>query len=198
MDVLVLNRNFFAIQITTWRRALRLVYMDRASVVDEEYKTYSFGDWCEISRYIKAHPGGFVKTPALRIAIPEVIALKFYDRVPFRDVKFTRRNIYEHYNYKCCYCGKKLPPTQLNLDHVVPRSRGGRTDWKNVVTSCISCNLKKGSFLLEEAGMKLKIKPNRPAVNPCLSLILKSPAKVKSSWQKFIDSVYWNIELEKE
>ncbi|MFN3966146.1 MAG: HNH endonuclease [Endomicrobiia bacterium] len=198
MDVLVLNRNFFAIQITSWQRALLLVYLDRASIVDEEYRTYSFSDWCELSQIIKENPAGFVHTPKFKIAIPEVIALKFYDKIPLRDVKFTRRNIYEHYGHRCCYCGKKFPINELNLDHVVPRSRGGKTEWTNVVTSCIKCNLKKGNSLPEEVGMSLVIKPSKPTNNPCLGLILRSPIKVKSSWQKFIDNVYWNIELDEE
>ncbi|MDI6642105.1 MAG: HNH endonuclease, partial [Elusimicrobiota bacterium] len=184
--------------IISWQRALRLVYTDRANVVDEEYRTYSFTDWCELSKLIKEHPAGFIHTPKLKIAIPEVIALRFYDKVPFREVKFTRRNIYEHYGYRCCYCGKKFPSEKLNLDHVVPRARGGKTNWENMVTSCIDCNLKKGDRLIEEVNMKLKIKPTRPQTSPGLSVILKSPIKVKSSWQKFIDNVYWNIELDKD
>lgn len=196
MDVLVLNRNFFVIQITSWQRALRLVYLDRANIVDEEYRTYSFSDWCELSKLIRTHPSGFVHTPSLKIAIPEVIALKFYDYVPFKEVKFTRRNIYEHYRYHCCYCGKRCPSNELNLDHIMPRSRGGKTDWMNVVTACIGCNLKKGSSLPEEVGMKLVIKPSKPTVNPSFRMILRSPVKMKTSWQKFVDNIYWNIELE--
>lgn len=196
MDVLVLNRNFFAIQITSWQRALRLVYTDRASIVDDEYRTYSFSDWCELSKMISSNDAGFVHTPSFKIAIPEVISLKFYDRIPLREPKFTRRNIYEHYKYHCCYCGKRFPSNELNLDHIIPKSRGGKTDWKNVVTSCIECNLKKGSLLPEEAGMRLLIKPSKPNLNPGLSLILRSPVKMKTSWQKFVDNIYWNIELE--
>jgi 5-methylcytosine-specific restriction endonuclease McrA len=198
MDVLVLNSNFFAIQITSWQRALRLLYLDRAAVVDEEYRTYSFDDWRELSRMMSRSPGGFVHTPNMVIAIPEVISLRFYDKIPFKEVKFTRRNIYEHYGYRCCYCGRKHPSSEINLDHIVPRSKGGKTDWKNVVTSCIKCNLKKGNRLPGEAGMALKIKPTKPLTNPNLGLILKSPLKVKTSWQKFIDNVYWDLELEVE
>src|SRR4051812_9611671 len=103
-DVLVLNRNFYAIHITSWRRALSLVYLDHARVVDQEYKTYDFEDWQELSQIIQDHPSGFVRTPSFRIAIPEVIALRGYDQLPANEIKFTRRNIYEHYAYRCCYC----------------------------------------------------------------------------------------------
>jgi len=195
-QVLVLNRNFFAIQVTNWQRALKLVCTERATIVDEEYKTYSFPDWCELSRIMKNSPGGFVHTPTIKIAIPEVISLTFYDKIPFNDVKFTRKNIYEHYGYKCCYCGKKFSTKELNLDHVIPRSRGGKTDWLNVVTSCINCNLKKSNKLPKEAGMELIIKPSKPPYTSGLSFFLRSPVNIRSSWQKFIDSVYWNIELD--
>jgi 5-methylcytosine-specific restriction endonuclease McrA len=141
---------------------------------------------------------GYVTTPNFRIAIPEVIALKLYDRLPTTDVKFTRRNIYEHYNYHCVYCGKKYSSSDLNLEHVLPRSRGGKTSWDNIVTSCIPCNLKKGSKLPEEAGMKLLMKPTKPKWRGGISLAMNSSIKIKASWQRFIDNAYWNLELEKE
>lgn len=197
-DVLVLNRSFYAIQITSWQRALALVYADHAQVVDQEYRTYSFEDWREMSQAVKEHPSGIISTPQFKIAIPEVIALKLYDRLPTTEVKFTRRNIYEHYSYRCCYCGHKFASVDLNLEHVLPRSRGGKTSWSNIVTSCIPCNLKKGNRLPEEAGMNLLIKPNKPKWRGGLSLVLGSPAKMRTSWQRFLDTVYWNAELDKD
>ncbi|MHB9155788.1 MAG: HNH endonuclease [Endomicrobiales bacterium] len=197
-DVLVLNRSFYAVQITSWQRALTLVYADHASVVDGDFRTYSFEDWRQLSSMIQDHPAGFVKTPNFRIAIPEVIALKFYDRLPTTEVKFTRRNIYEHYNYRCCYCGKKFSSADLNLEHVIPRSRGGRTGWDNIVTACIPCNYRKGNKLPDEAGMALLIKPSKPKWRGNISLFMRSPLKMRTSWQRFIDSVYWNEELDRE
>lgn len=195
-DVLVLNRHFYAIHITDWRRALSLLYLDHARVVDQEYRTYDFSDWQELSREMESHPSGFVQTPTFRIAVPEVIALRAYGHIPVSEIKFTRRNIYEHYGYRCCYCGHKFQTSDLNLEHIIPRSRGGQTSWANVVTSCIACNIKKGSLLPEEAGMKLLIQPTKPKWKGAGSLVFRSSFKVKASWQKFIDSVYWNSEIE--
>lgn len=195
-DVLVLNRNFFAIHIAGWQRALSLVYLDHARVVDEEYRTYSFEDWRELSQLMAGHPAGFVTTPTFRIAIPEVIALKTYDRMPAGDVKFTRRNIYEHYGHRCCYCGRRFGTQELNLEHVLPRSRGGKTDWANIVTACVPCNLRKADRLPDEAGMSLLIKPSKPKWRGSASLVFKAPFKIKASWQRFVDTVYWNTELE--
>src|SRR5690349_20606201 len=101
-DVLVLNRHFCAVHIAGWQRALLLVNLDHARVVDEEYRTYNFDDWRELSRMIRNHPAGFVTTPTFRIAILEVIVLQRYDKMPVGEIKFTRRNIYEHYGYRCC------------------------------------------------------------------------------------------------
>jgi 5-methylcytosine-specific restriction endonuclease McrA len=197
-DVLVLNRSFYAICVTSWQRAISLVYIDHASVVDEEYHTYSFEDWMQLSAMMRQNPAGFINTPRCKIAIPEVIALKCYDRLPTTEVKFTRRNIYEHYEYRCCYCGKKFSPAELNLEHVVPKSRGGTTSWANIVTSCIPCNTKKGDRLPEEAGMTLLTKPSKPKWRGTMALILRSPMRMRSSWQRFIDTMYWNGELDRE
>jgi len=194
-DVLVLNRKFYAIHITTWQKAFSLLYIDHASVVDEEYKTYSFSDWKDISQEMSAHSSGFIHTPSFKIAIPEVILLRFYDELPPMDIKFTRKNIYEHYKHRCCYCGKKKTTSELNLEHVIPISRGGATDWLNVVISCVPCNLKKAARTPQEAGMKLLVKPGKPDWKGPVSLCFKPGLKIKASWQKFIDTVYWNAEL---
>lgn len=197
-DVLVLNRSFYAVQVTSWQRALTLVYLDHAAVVDQEYRTYSFDDWRELSALTREHPAGYVTTPQFTIAVPEVIALKLYDRLPASDVKFTRRNIYEHYKYRCCYCGKQCSTTELNLDHVIPRSRGGKTSWDNIVTSCIPCNLRKADKLPDEANMRLLATPTKPHWRGNLAMMVRSPLKVRTSWQRFIDHAYWHSELEKE
>ena len=194
--VLVLNKHFVPLTVTSWKRAIKLLYLDHADVVDEEYRTYSFKDWIELSQFIKEHPYGFIHTCKLKIAIPEVIALKYYDKIRFEEPRLTRKNIYEHYGYKCCYCGKKFSIDKLNIDHVVPRSRGGKTEWLNVVTSCIECNLKKGNKLPQEAGMNLVIPPSKPQRRIKLAMVLNSNIKIPVSWQKFIDNLYWNIELE--
>ncbi|OQA91968.1 MAG: HNH endonuclease [Elusimicrobia bacterium ADurb.Bin231] len=196
MDVLVLNKKFYAIHITTWQKAISLLFADHARVVDENYKTYDFNNWMDISRQMERSPSGFVHTPTLKIAIPDVIVLLFYGYLPPMDVKFTRRNIYEHYKYKCCYCGKKKSVSDLNLEHIIPVSRGGATNWLNVVTACISCNLKKGCKTPEEADMKLLVQPSKPLWKGPASLCYRPGVKFKASWQKFIDNMYWNSELE--
>jgi 5-methylcytosine-specific restriction endonuclease McrA len=194
-DVLVLNRSFFAIEVTDWRRALTLLFLEHAVVVDEVYRTYDFEDWVGLSQLMADNPAGFIHTPSFKIAVPEVIALRTFDHLPMQEIAFSRRNIYQHYGYRCCYCAKRLPASELNLDHVLPRSRGGHTDWLNVVTSCIPCNRKKGNKLPEEAGMKLRVAPGKPKGRTRRFIHIRSPLKVKASWQRFIDRAYWDSEL---
>ncbi len=195
-DVLVLNKSFYAIQITDWRRALSLLYLDHARAVDEDFKTYDFQDWKEMSAAVQKDPAGYVTTPTFKILIPDVITLRAFNSLPKSEVKFTRRNIYEHYNYKCAYCGIKFSTSDLNLEHVVPKSRGGKTDWSNIVTSCIPCNLRKGSRLPDEAHMKLLVNPTKPKWIGPAAIAFRPKFKIKTSWQRFIDNIYWNVELE--
>lgn len=195
-DVLVLNRSFYAIQVISWQRAISLVYLDHARVVDEDYRTYSFDDWRELASAVTKEPAGFIHTPSFKLAIPDVIALRYFDGLPKSEVKFTRRNIYEHYNYRCAYCGQKFNSSELNLEHVVPKSRGGKTDWTNVVTSCIPCNLKKGNRLPEEAHMKLLSRPSKPKWRGSAAIVFRPGFRIKASWQRFIDNIYWNTELD--
>jgi 5-methylcytosine-specific restriction endonuclease McrA len=195
-DVLVLNRSFYAVHITNWRRAISLLYLDHARVVDQEYRTYNFTDWQELSNLVENHSAGYIYTPRFRIAIPEVITLRLYDEIPASEIKFTRKNIYEHYEHRCCYCGKKFQTSDLNLEHILPKSRGGESTWNNVVTSCIPCNIRKGDLLPAEAGMKLLIQPTKPRWRGAQSLVLHSPIKMRASWQRFIDNAYWNSELD--
>ena len=198
-DTLVMNRNFYAIHIVNWQRAISLLYQGHAEAVDEELQMYSFDDWKELSAEMQEHPSGFVHTPTFRIAIPEVIRLTRYDRLPRAEVKFTRRNIYEHYHYKCCYCGRQHKTSELNLDHVIPKSRGGPTDWTNIVTACLPCNTKKTDKTPREAGMKLLFQPTKPVWKGSKSLLSFSvPVKVKLTWQRIIDEKYWSAELQRD
>lgn len=191
---LVLNRNFYAVHIADWRQAISMVYQGHAEVVDDGMATYDFDSWTELSSMMEAHPAGFVHTTSLRIAVPEVIRLTRYDRLPRREVAFTRHNIYEHYRYRCCYCGGRFSTRELNLDHVVPKSRGGPTNWENIVTACLPCNGRKANRLPKEAGMRLLAGPTRPKWGGGRHITARR-IPMRESWQKLIDRVYWEGEL---
>lgn len=194
---LVINSNFQAVDVATWERAISLLFQGHAQAVDSDLRTYDFDDWVELSAMMKDHPAGFVHSPNMKIAIPEVIRLTQYSKMPKNEVVFTKRNLMEHYGHKCCYCGKKFHPKDLNFDHVVPRSKGGKTDWTNIVTSCFPCNSRKADMTPKEAGMRLLVKPSKPKHQPVFKrLVVSLPLKTRAAWQKLIDRAYWDSELE--
>jgi 5-methylcytosine-specific restriction endonuclease McrA len=197
-DVLVLNRSYVAVHVVDWMKAITLLVSDKADVIDEEYRKYSFLDWKELSSMMKDNPSGFVRSPSCRIAIPDVIILKIFDRLPSGDVKFTRRNIYKHYSNVCCYCGKKFDTKELNLDHVMPKSRGGKTSWENIVLSCIPCNTNKANKTPHEAKLKMHYDPSKPTWHHSLSGRISSLAHNRLTWQRFIDAIYWNAEIDRD
>jgi 5-methylcytosine-specific restriction endonuclease McrA len=127
------------------------------------------------------------------IAVPRIIRLLFYDRLPRTDVKFNRRNIFARDKNKCQYCGKHFPTSELSLDHVIPRTQGGKTTWENIVCACAACNVKKGGQIPREAGMKLIKKPTKPRHNPLVHVHLGH--RRYRSWKQFLDHAYWSVEL---
>src|ERR671930_26969 len=150
--VLILNRSYLSIHVTSVRRAFVLLYQGIARAVNEQYQTFDFESWSDLSVSVHDESIGLVNRV---IRVPRVILLVGYDRVPKRQVRFSRYNIYARDKCICQYCGKRLPRYDLNLDHVIPRSRGGTSTWENVVCSCQECNRTKGGKTPQEAGMSL-------------------------------------------
>lgn len=159
--VLVLNRSYLPVHITSVRRALTLLYCEVALAVDAAYRTFDFGSWLQLE------PGGdTVGLVDRAMRLPRVILLRGFDRVPRREVRFSRFNVYARDRGQCQYCGRRFPRSELNLDHVLPRSRGGASAWENVVCSCVGCNRTKGNRTPSEAGMRLVRSPYRPQWTP--------------------------------
>ena len=127
------------------------------------------------------------------LAVPRVIRLLTYDRVPKTRVRLNRRNLFARDGSRCQYCGRKFKTCDLSIDHVVPRSRGGRTEWGNVVCACLACNVKKGGRTPSEARMRLVKKPKRPKFSPVITLRAGSPKY--RSWKQFLDAAFWHVEL---
>jgi 5-methylcytosine-specific restriction endonuclease McrA len=135
-----------------------------------------------------------VHTPRMTIRLPRVILLAYFDRLPCKELKLTRNNVFERDKETCQYCGKIFEREDLNLDHVIPRDFGGKTTWENIVCSCIKCNSKKANRLPHEAHMRLIRKPVRPKWRPVISLVLGNAERER--WKDFLDLAYWNVELE--
>jgi len=188
-NVLVLNRLWQAVHITTARRAVCLLYGGRAKALDGEFATYDWDSWQTHEADSTREPGDFINGVSTQVRIPRVIQLLHFDRVPRSKVKFTRANIYLRDRYRCQYCGLKGKKSELNIDHLVPRSRGGASTWDNVVVACIPCNRRKGSRLPEEAGMTLERTPEKPRWHPALAPTGEAPPPPQ--WQPFLETAYW-------
>ena len=198
-NVLVLKNHYAAVRVVNVRRAFSLLLRQLAEVVhveSDEFLSYDFEGWCDVSEFKRRfEPDGhdWLRTVQLEIAVPRIIRLLFYDRLPRQQVKFNRRNIFARDQSRCQYCGKRFATTELSLDHVVPRSRGGTSTWENVVCCCIQCNVRKGGRTPKEAHMKLIVPPQRPRRSPVLRIKLSEGRY--ASWKHFLDHAYWNVEL---
>ena len=172
---LVLNADFrplsyFPLSVWKWQDAVKAAYLDRVTILAEYDQT--------------------VHSPSVEIRIPSVIVLKDYVK-PARTTAFTRFNLFLRDEFTCQYCGSQ---GDMTFDHVVPRSRGGKTTWQNVVASCGPCNLRKGARSLKQAGMSLRITPDQPNANQLLNAGRKFPPNyLHESWMDFL---YWDAELE--
>jgi 5-methylcytosine-specific restriction endonuclease McrA len=198
-NVLVLNRNYLAVRVVDVRRAFSLLFRQLAEVVHIEsgrYTSYDFTEWCELSQLaheFEPDAHDWIHTIRFEIAVPRIIRLAVYDKLPQQTVKFNRRNIYARDGNLCQYCGKKFPTTELSLDHIVPRSLGGKTSWENIVCACLKCNIKKGGRTPEQAGMCLITPAKKPRRNPVITVKLADGRY--ASWKAFLDNAYWSVEL---
>lgn len=197
-SVLVLNRSYLAVRVISARRAFTMLCRQIAEVVsidDGNYTSYSLEDWSQLSLYHELFTPDYdwVRTVRLHIAVPKIIRLLGYDRLPRQAVKLNRRNIYARDSSACQYCGRHFPTSELTLDHVLPRSMGGVSSWTNLVCACVACNSRKGGRTPEQASMKLIKKPIQPKRNPAISLRLGQDKY--ASWQQFLDNAYWSVEL---
>jgi 5-methylcytosine-specific restriction endonuclease McrA len=191
--VLVLNRSFLPIHVTSVRRAFSLVYQGIARIVNEEYRTFDFDSWQQLAVARDAESLGTARGP---IRVPRVIVLIAFDRVPKRHVRFSRLNVFSRDAFTCQYCNGRPVRSELNLDHVIPRSLGGKSTWENVVCCCVECNRLKGGRTPRQAHMQLRRKPVRPRWTPLANLMLSSVRH--NEWRPFlnvVDASYWNAEL---
>jgi 5-methylcytosine-specific restriction endonuclease McrA len=189
----MLNRSFVPIHVTSVRRAFNLLYLGIARVVNERYQTYDFQSWADLAVRLHDESIGLVDQA---IRVPRVILLVGYDRIPHRQVRFSRYNIYVRDKCTCQYCGRRLPRHQLNLDHVIPRSRGGTSRWDNIVCSCLPCNRRKGGKTPQEAKMKLLRPPFKPKWTPFVQAGVRY-----REWLPFLsvtDAAYWNSDLSED
>jgi 5-methylcytosine-specific restriction endonuclease McrA len=188
-----------AVRVVTARRAFILLFREVAEVIDIEegqFSNYDFPSWCTLSQLRterRQRHEDWIRAVNFEVQVPRVIRLVRFERQQVSTLRLNRRNLLARDGHRCQYCGQTLPASQLSLDHVLPRSRGGETSWENVVASCVKCNTKKGSRTPQEARMKLMTQPGRPKHNPILALKLGNPKY--ESWKTFLPRGTWQLDL---
>lgn len=171
---LLLSQGYEPIKVISWQRAITLLSLGKVEVI-EEYDAE-------------------IRAVSLVIKIPAVVRLLRAFRRHAKPVKFSRINIYARDGYKCQYCGAKCAIHELTYDHVVPRAKGGRTTWENIVTCCYPCNYAKGNRTPTEASMALRSVPTRPQWVPAVTIRV-STRSVPDAWR---DYLYWTGEIESD
>ena len=200
-QVLVLNRLWLAIRVIDARRAFSLMFRNLAEAIrvdDGSYVGHNFESWSELSEAkdefaIDGQAYDWVRTVRMEIAVPKIIRLLGYDRLPKQEVKLNRRNIFARDRNLCQYCGRKFSTQELSLDHINPRSQGGESSWTNLVCCCVKCNTRKGGRTPIQANMKLIRQPVKPHRNPVVALRVGNDRY--ASWRQFVDQAYWSVEL---
>jgi 5-methylcytosine-specific restriction endonuclease McrA len=145
-QTLLLNNTYEPISVISWQRAVTLVYLGKGDVLEEYTRE--------------------IRCTSVRMHIPAVLRMRERVRTIKPAVRFSRQNVYLRDQYRCQYCGGEFKAAELTYDHVLPRCRGGATNWTNIVSCCVKCNRRKGSMSLEQAGMKLLKRPARPVALP--------------------------------
>jgi 5-methylcytosine-specific restriction endonuclease McrA len=146
-DTLLLTQGYQPLKVISWQRAICMSFLGKVEV-------------------ITTHPKREIRTVSYVFPAPAVVRLVRSHRIGPHHVRFSRRNVYLRDRFLCQYCHARFPERELTLDHVVPRSRGGRTEWANVVACCVPCNRGKGNKTPDEAGLRLLSLPSKPFWRP--------------------------------
>src|SRR3954467_1630848 len=173
-QALLLNASYEPLKVVHWQKAITL--------------------WCQGKVEVIAVHDREIRAVSVSFKLPSVIRLLRFVRIKrrFDSVPFSRANIYARDNHTCQYCSESLPTSELTFDHVVPVAQGGRKDWENIVTCCVSRNRRKGGRTPHEAGMHLVKFPKRPESIPAIRITI-GLRNAPDSWR---DYLYWNAELD--
>ncbi len=170
---LLLSQGYEPIKVISWRRAIALISLGKVEVIEE-------------------YDDAEIRAVSVVIKVPAVVRLLRSFRRHAKPVKFSRANIYARDQHRCQYCGIRCSISELTYDHVVPRSKGGRTSWENIATCCYQCNARKAARTPAQAGMRLRSVPVRPHWIAAVTIRL-STKSMPAAWR---DYLYWTSEIE--
>lgn len=185
LPTLVLNKGWMPISIMPVKKAIPKVLSDLAKILDPSTSSLlTFEEWMTLE-VDEDQP--YIQTPHSKIRVPEIIVLSEYDKVPQREVKLTRRNLLIRDNFTCQYTGIPITMDSATIDHVIPRSKGGKSTWDNLVMCCLEVNAKKADRTLAESGLKLLKKPVKPKWNPVYARFAKlTSSSSPESWKLYL------------
>lgn len=193
-QTLVLNKQWVPIQVTTVKEAIGLVAKGHAKIIDAEtYQVYDLLTWADVTKARQCLEADKIHSVKLVMTAPEVIMLTTYDGMGERSVVFSRRNLFKRDHHTCQYCGAQPDASELTIDHIAPKSKGGKSTWENCVLACVPCNKRKADRTVEQAGMKLRKVPKKPTWK---ALMQASAKQKRKSWEQFVSEAYWNVELD--
>jgi 5-methylcytosine-specific restriction endonuclease McrA len=191
---LVLNKNWTPVQTTSVQEAISLVAKGSAKIIDPKtFASHDLLSWNDVSKVRDQFEDCVIRSASLSLVPPEVIVLTTYAGMAVRSVVFSRKSLFKRDKYTCQYCGKQPGPSELTIEHVQPKSRGGISSWTNCVLACVECNKSKANRTPEEAKMKLRRVPKKPSWKTLAQI---PEASRRESWDAFISRAYWEIELE--
>lgn len=177
----MLSNGFEPVARIPWQKAMTLFFSNKIEIL-EEYEDRE------------------IRSVSFSIKMPSVVRFLRFMRGKRKAIKFSRENVYCRDRGECQYCGRKVPRAEATYDHVVPRAQGGRTEWTNIVISCMPCNQGKGGRTPEQAKMKLLSVPVRPKkLDETFRLTFSWKPGMPDTWKQWLNSVaYWNTELESD
>lgn len=172
---LVLDQSYQPHRVVSWQRAVTMLFQDKIEVLEEYDED--------------------IRSVSITIKMPAVVRLLHRITGKKRAVKFSRINVATRDGFRCQYCGDKHELRKLTYDHVVPRAKGGRTSWENIVMACYGCNAKKGAQSVHRAGMKLRKKPAKPRYLPVVVFRIDPRATLPEQWANW---TYWHGALDED
>ena len=203
---LILNKSLDAICVVPFKETLNKVFTSRAKYIDNEtFQHLSWKEWFDLFSIPTEEDGlnygnyQWLNVNKFQVRLPRIVVLSKYNRIPYSRVRLTRRNILIRDGFRCQYSGKKVTSRTGTIDHIIPKCRGGKTEWTNVVISTFEVNVKKGGRTPKEAGLKLFQEPKEPRWSPFYSYADQS---IPKEWKNFIrtdqwnEIGYWDVELE--
>jgi len=190
---LVLNKSWTPVGTVPLQRAIIMLFSTykngdpKARIIDHEsYQTFTWDDWSKLKLRINDDA---LQGSNVVFRVPEVILLSKYNKLPQPKVHFSRRNLFKRDGMLCQYCCKKFKSDELTIDHVEPKSFGGKSSWENCVLACVACNSFKANRTPVQAGMKLR----KPAKKPHMRIVRYDTLKPVKSWEAFLGEAYWNV-----